>query len=415
MASEQDPSSGPHILHVDMDAYYASIEMRDDPSLAGKPLCVGGGGPRGVISSASYEARRFGVRNAMPTGQARSLCPELVILPPDFEKYTRISQQIMRIFRSYTPLVEPLSLDEAFLDVRGCDRLFGDGETIARSIKRDILRDTGLVASVGVAPTKFVAKLASDLDKPDGLKVIHAHEVRSVLDPLPVHVIFGVGERTARRLAGFGVKTVGDLAARERGEVLARFGASGAWIYDLAHGVDARRVHPRREERSFSVERTFPEDVSDREELHRRLLEFAEELAYRLRDRGLRSRTLALKARFGDFRTISRTRTLERATNLGPRLYALARSLFERVPRAPLRLLGLSVSGLEDVRAPVQGELFPAASDAAEQGKTARAQRAAGAMDRLRRKYGRPAVLPASLLEGADPASRRPLRANARR
>lgn len=385
-----------------MDAFYASVEERDDPSLAGKPLVVGGPAEgRGVVSSASYAAREFGVHNAMPTAQAARLCPGLVVVAPDFERYTAASREIMQVFRSYTPLVEPLSLDEAFLDVTGCERLFGDAVEIGRAIKRDILKRTGLVASVGVAPSKFVAKLASDLDKPDGFRVIQADEVREVLDPLPVRKIFGVGERTAKRLERLGVHTVRDLADRDRDEVLREFGATGAWIHDLAHGIDPRRVNPRREERSISMERTFPEDVRDREELRRRLLEFAEELAYRLRDAGLRGRTVTLKARFWNFKTITRTHTLDFPTSLGPRLYATARELLGRVPATePLRLIGLQVSGLQDVHTPLQNELFGVDAGARQAGdaRDERLRKAAPALDELRRKYGRDTVRPASLL-----------------
>ena len=397
------------ILHVDMDAFYASVEIRDDPGLAGKPVAVGGPAKgRGVIAAASYEARRYGVRSAMPTSQALRLCPQLVLIAPDFERYTAESRRIMEIFRSYTPLVEPLSLDEAFLDVSGCQHLFGDAIAIGRAIKRDILRQTGLVASVGVAPSKFLAKLASDLDKPDGFRVIRPDEVRAVLDPLPVSKIFGVGPRTAKRLEALGVHTVADLASLRREDVLARFGSSGAWIHDLAHGIDPRRVVPRREEKSLSIERTFEVDLAEREELRLKLLEFSEELAWRLRAAGLRGRTVALKARFWNFKTVTRTRTLELATNLGPRLYSVSRELFERVPHVPLRLLGLSVSGLEDVRVPIQGTLFGAprrAAPAAGNGRRVevepadeRREKVAAGLDELRRKYGRGAVVPASLL-----------------
>ncbi len=401
----------PTILHVDMDAFYASIEIRDNPSLAGLPVCVGGpSDQRGVIAAASYAARTFGVRSAMPTAEARRLCPDLVLLPPDFDKYTAVSREIMAIFRSYTPLVEPLSLDEAFLDVAGCERLFGDGPTIGRAIKRDILRACGLVASVGVAPSKFLAKIASDLDKPDGFRVIEPGEVRAVLDPLPVSKIFGVGPRAAMRLEALGVLTVGDLAARERSEVVKEFGATGVWIHDLAHGIDTRRVTPRREEKSHGIERTFPTDIADREEIRLVLLSFCEEVAFALRDKGLRGRTITLKARFGDFTTITRTKTLDHPTNLGPRFYATVRELLKRVPPGPLRLVGLSVSNLQDVRAPVQEKLFGDA-DAVEPSPRAepllkgkhtdfaqRLERATQGLDKLNRKYGRGTVVPASLL-----------------
>lgn len=395
---------GLSILHVDMDAFYASIEIRDNPSLAGLPVCVGGpASSRGVISAASYEARRFGVHSAMPTAQARRLCPDLVLLPPDFERYTAASRQIMAIFRRYTPLVEPLSLDEAFLDVTGCERLFGDAIEIGRAIQRDILRETNLVASVGVAPSKFLAKLASDLDKPAGFRVIRPDEVRAVLDPLPVSKIYGVGERSAKRLEALGITTVGQLASRPRAEVVHLFGASGAWIHDLAHGIDPRRVTPRREEKSHGMERTFPEDLADREQLRVFLLEFCEEVAFGLRDKGLRGRTVTLKARYGDFRTLTRTKTLTLATNLGARIYAVAKELLERIPPGPLRLLGVQVSGLEDVRIPVQESLFDA-PERADEGRSSwlrsrrRLEDASAGLDKLRKKYGRDTIRPATLL-----------------
>jgi DNA polymerase-4 len=387
------------ILHVDMDAFYASIEMRDDPSLVGKPVCVGGSAERrGVIAAASYEARRYGVHSAMSTARAQQLCPRLVLLPPDFDRYTAESRRIMEIFLRYTPLVEPLSLDEAYLDVRGCAALFGDAVQIGQRIKRDILAETRLVASVGVAPTKFLAKLASDLDKPDGFRVIRPEEVRALIDPLPVGRIHGVGERTARRLESLGVRTVGDLARRERDDVLSAFGAAGAWIHDLARGIDPRRVNPLRVEKSHGMERTFPQDVADRDELRRALLDFCDELAFDLRHRGLRGRTVALKARFADFSLATRSRTLDHPTNLGPRLYAIARELLERVPQRPLRLLGVSISNLEDVRAPMQAELFEASDPGPRELEDQRLGRVAQGLDRLRAKYGRRALVRASLL-----------------
>ncbi|MBK7876379.1 MAG: DNA polymerase IV [Planctomycetes bacterium] len=406
-------SKTPTILHVDMDSFYASIEIRDDPSLAGRPVCVGGpSDQRGVIAAASYKAREYGVRSAMPTAEARRLCPDLVLLPPDFDRYTAVSREIMTIFRQYTPLVEPLSLDEAFLDVAGSERLFGDASAIGRQIKREILRRTGLVASVGVAPSKFLAKLASDLSKPDGFKEIQAHEVRELLDPLSVSKIYGVGPRTALRLEALGVRTIGDLARRDKAEVAREFGATGVWIHDLAHGIDTRRVIPRREEKSHGMERTFPTDVSDREELRLSLLSFCEEVAFGLRDKGLRGRTVTLKARYGDFTTVTRTKTLDHATNLGPRIYSVARELFEKLPPGPLRLLGVQLSGLSDVRVPVQESLFgdggPGTNAPGGSSYDARLklERATESVDKLRRKFGDRAVVPASLLGRENLAGR---------
>jgi len=387
------------ILHVDMDAFYASVEVRDDPALRGLPVCVGGAADRrGVIAAASYEAREFGVHSAMPTAKALELCPELVLLQADFDKYTQVSRQIMGIFHRYTPLVEPLSLDEAFLDIEGTERLFGDAVEIGKRIKEDILKETGLVASVGIAPSKFLAKLASDLDKPDGFRVIPADKIREVLDPLPVSKIFGVGPRTARRLESLGVHTVADLASQDRKAVLREFGASGAWIHDLAHGIDARRVNPKRVEKSHGMERTFAEDIVEREELRLILYEFCEEVSYDLRHRGLRGRTVTLKARYWNFKTVTRSKTVDIPVNIGKRIYAVARELLDRIPEGPLRLLGIQIANLSDVREPVQTGLFGSPEAGRPDVGDKRLARASDAMDRLRKRYGRGAIVPASLL-----------------
>lgn len=406
------PDAPLSILHVDMDAFYASIEIRDNPSLEGLPVCVGGpAASRGVIAAASYEARRFGVHSALPTATARRLCPDLVLLPPDFDKYTAVSGQVMSIFRRYTPVVEPLSLDEAFLDVAGSERLFGDAVEIGHRIKNDILRETGLVASVGVAPTKFLAKLASDLDKPDGFRIIRRDAVREVIDPLPVRKIFGVGPRTAMRLEALGIRTVGELARLPKRDVAKRFGASGIWIHDLAHGIDPRRVTARREEKSHGMERTFAEDISDREELRNLLFTFCEDVAFYLRDKGLRGKTITLKARFSDFKTVTRTKTLEFPTNIGNRIYAVARELLGRVEPRPLRLLGIQIAKLEDVRQPIQGTLFNGSMADPSSRKhfletSEKLARVTPSLDKLRKKFGRGTVVPASLLGRKAPEGR---------
>ncbi len=388
-----------------MDAFYASVEMRDDPSLRGLPVCVGGeADKRGVIAAASYEARRFGVHSAMPTAQARRLCPDLVLLPANFDKYTGVSREIMSIFHRYTPIVEPLSLDEAFLDASGTERLFGDAIAVGQRIKDDIKRELALVASIGVAPSKFLAKLASDLDKPDGFRVIQEDEIRTVLDPLPVSKIFGVGPRTAKRLESLGVLTVADLASRSRADVLREFGASGAWIHDLAHGIDTRRVSPNRVEKSHGMERTFAEDIGDPEELRLLLYEFCEEVSFELRNRGLRGRTVTLKARYANFKTVTRSKTVDIPINGGKRIYGVARELLAKIPEAPLRLLGVQVSNLSDVRAPIQTGLFnlpdPMRPDAPD-------SRTTEALDKLRRRFGRGTVVPASLLRRRSPKRER--------
>lgn len=394
----------PSILHVDMDAFYASVEQRDNPLLRGKPVVVGGPSEsRGVVAAASYEARKFGVFSAMPMVQAMRLCPQLVLVTGNFEKYTSESRKIMTILRSFTPLVEPLSLDEAFLDVAGCEALFGSPKEIAQKIKERIRSEIGLIASVGVAPSKFLAKLASDMKKPDGLCVILEDEVRKVLDPLPVSKIFGVGKKTAPKLEKLGIHTVGDLAAYPKSQLIENFGAFGEWMHNLANGVDPRPVLPEREEKSRGMERTFEKDSSDPEFLRRQLLEYSEELAFDLRSRGLRGRTITVKLRYSDFKTTTRSHTLDFATNLGPRIYTVARDLLSKITLdKPVRLLGLSISSLNDSRGPVQLELFsdPLEKEAPNEDKSVRL---AAGLDRIRRKFGKRALQPATLLENHRP------------
>ena len=392
----------PSILHVDMDAFYASIEQRDHPLLRGKPVVVGGPSlRRGVVAAASYEARKYGIRSAMPAAQASRLCPDLILIRADFDKYIAESRRIMAILRSFTPLVEPLSLDEAFLDVAGSERLFGSPLEIAWKIKERVRAETGLVASVGVAPTKFLAKLASDLKKPDGLFVIHEGEVGKVLGPLPVDKIFGVGKKTTPKLEKLGIRTIGELAAHPRADLVAQFGAFGEWMHDLARGIDPRPVVPERVEKSKGMERTFEEDTLDLESLRRKLLEFSEEVAFDLRASALRGRTVSIKVRFSDFRTVTRSRTLDFPTNLGPRIYTVARDLLERTELAkPVRLLGVSLSNLEDVRGPIQLELFGERPGPPEEEK---GRKLAAGVDRVRRRFGKKALQPAALLSPRRP------------
>jgi DNA polymerase-4 len=349
------------ILHVDMDAFYASVEQRDLPDLRGKPVIVGGPAEsRGVVSAASYEARAFGVHSAMPTATARRLCPHGVFLPVRMSHYAQVARQIREILHGFTPLVEPLSLDEAFLDVRGCEGLFGPPPEIARQIKARVRRETGLVASVGVAGNKFLAKLASDLGKPDGLVVVEPGRVRELLDPLPVGRLWGVGAKAEKRLHALGVRTIGRLAALPERVLVDHFGEAGRHMHALAHGRDDREVVPDEQARSVSTETTFARDVGDREALRGWLLELAEHLGQRVRRLAVRARTVELKARTSDFRTYVRSVTLNEATDLTEEIWRAAAGLFEaRVPDEwlPLRLLGVGVSGLVRDEA-VQGHLF---------------------------------------------------------
>jgi DNA polymerase-4 len=343
-----------------MDAFYASVEQRDRPELRGQPVIVGGVGNRGVVSAASYEARRFGVRSAMPTATARRLCPQGIFLPVRMAHYAHVARQIRHILLSVTPLVEPLSLDEAFLDVRGCERLLGPAPEIARRIKERVRAETGLTASVGVAPNKFLAKLASDHGKPDGLVVVPVRQVAEFLAPLSVGRLWGVGAQGEKRLHALGVRTIGQLAALPERVLVDHFGKTGRHLWELAHGRDERAVTPDREAKSISTETTFPEDVGDREALRAWLLDLVDELAGRLRQEGVLARTVELKARSSDFRTRTRSLSLPEATDVTDVLWRAALRLFERsVTEAelPLRLLGVGASNLTREEK-VQRQLF---------------------------------------------------------
>jgi DNA polymerase-4 len=354
------------ILHVDMDAFFASVEVVDRPELAGRPVVVGGSPEgRGVVAAASYAARRYGVHSAMPMATALRLCSQAVVLPVRMGRYAAVSRRIREVFARYTPLVEPVSLDEAFLDVAGSERLFGAAEVMGRRIKAEICAELGLTASVGVAPNKLLAKLASDVDKPDGFVVVRPGEERAFLDPLPVERLWGVGRVGAKALQGLGIRTVGQLRALDPRALSAAFGSQGEHLRALAEGRDDRPVVPDHTARSLSHETTFAADIADPADLRAWLLGLAEQVARRLRRHDLCARTVQVKVRFGDFRTVSRARTLAQPTDLTRTLWRAGREGFEaawaaRGPRgraAGVRLLGFGVSGLA-VRAPRQGDLF---------------------------------------------------------
>uniref|UniRef100_UPI0035E3D4B7 DNA polymerase IV n=1 Tax=Anaerospora hongkongensis TaxID=244830 RepID=UPI0035E3D4B7 len=337
-----------YIIHVDMDAFYASIEQRDKPELAGVPVIVGGLSNRGVVATASYEARKFGVHSAMSMAEARRRCPEAVFITPDHRKYSFVSAQIRQILDRYSPLVEPLSLDEAFLDVTGMDGLYADPADIARRIKDEIKQQLRLTASAGVAPNKFLAKLASDLQKPDGLYIIRPGEEAQVLAGLPVRRLWGVGEVTAASIAKLGIRTIGQFAAADP-KLLERH--IGRDVYDLqrlARGLDDRPVVPDQQIKSVGNEETFDKDLYQWDEIEKQLLLFADKVGWRLRRLTLSGRTITVKVRFASFKTITRSRTLEEATNLDDTLYHIARELYKSIPSAEgIRLLGLTVSNLQ--------------------------------------------------------------------
>ncbi|GAA2984851.1 DNA polymerase IV [Actinokineospora diospyrosa] len=383
--------AGCPVLHVDMDAFYASVEIRERPELVDRPVVVGGVGPRGVVSSANYLARGFGVRSAMPTSHARRLCPQAVYLPPTFALYQEVSAAVQALFREITPLVEPLSLDEAFLDVSGAlRRLRSTPAGIGAEIRRRVRAEQGLVCSVGVGPTKFVAKLASGLAKPDGMLVVPRGEITAFLHPLPVSALWGVGKRTAERLADVGLERVADVAAAPLPRLRRLLGTAMAeHLHALALGHDNRAVVPDTAEKSIGAEETFEVDHFDRDLLRRELLRLAERTAATLRDRGLRGRTVSIKVRFADFTTISRSKTLPVATDVTQEIYRTAAQLLtEQTPPGAVRLIGVRVEQLGT------GGAEQLLIDAPAQGW----READQAADKARTRFGAAAIRPAALL-----------------
>jgi len=348
------------IIHVDMDAFYASVEQRDDPTLLAKPIVVGGKpNSRGVVCAASYEARKFGIHSAMPMAEAFRRCPHAVFLPVNIPKYHEVSLQIRQIFMTYTPIVEPLSLDEAFLDVTGSTSLFGSANTIGLTIKQRIQRELNLTASVGVAGNKFLAKLASDLQKPDGFVVVQPDRVQEFLDPLSVERIWGVGKKTAEQLNKLNIKTVRDLRRLEQEYLTQLFGIWGSQLYQLAQGIDDRPVESERVAKSIGRETTFAMDIVDRDELETALLKLAVDVGRRLRKEAFRGKTVTLKVRYDDFRTVTRSQTLSQATDLDDVIYNEACNLLKGESlKQPLRLIGLTLHNLTD-KLERQLSLFP--------------------------------------------------------
>jgi DNA polymerase-4 len=355
--------SEPGILHVDLDAFFASVEQLDHPELRGRPVLVGGTGPRGVVAAASYEARAYGAHSAMPMGRARRLCPDAVVLPSRFDRYSEKSREVMAILRSFTPLVEPLASDEAFLDVRGARRLLGPGREIAVRIRRRVRDETGLTASVGVATTKLLAKLASDMSKPDGLLVVEPAEELAFLHPLPASRLWGVGPATQRRLDRLGIRTIGDIAATDADVLVRLLGtAVGRHLHALAHNRDDRTVEPDQEVKSIGTETTFPVDLTERAAIGREVAGLADRTGSRLRRAARTGRTVTLKVRFADFRTITRSVTLPEATDDSAVISRRALDLLAAVADGEgldqgIRLLGVTMSNLAEAGA-AQGSLF---------------------------------------------------------
>jgi DNA polymerase-4 len=373
------------IIHVDMDAFYASIEQRDDPSLMGRPVIVGGvTGQRGVVSAASYESRRYGVHSAMPIKKARRLCPEGIFLPGDMEKYRVVSQQLRSILSSYTPLVEPLSLDEAFLDVTASIRLWGTAEEIGREIKERVRNELDLTASVGIAPNKFLAKMASDHDKPDGLVVVVPGEEADFLRDMPVHAIPGVGKVTARRMAELELRTIGQLAEMSREDLRRLFGKYGERLHELSRSIDNDEVISETEAKSISHEITFDVDVADKEQIRRTLGALSDRVGARLRQEKLVAGTIGVKVRLADFTTISRERTLSEPVDADNQIFSAARNLFRDVPlgKQKVRLLGVAASHIEQPSG--QLSLFSEAGE--------KSRRTMKTIDNIRKKFGDAAI-----------------------
>jgi DNA polymerase IV len=383
------------ILHVDLDAFFAAVEQRDDPDLRGKPVIVGGIPPgRGVVSAASYEARAYGVHSAMSITEAYRRCPHGVYLPVDGRRYQQASRDVMAILRRFTPQVEPISIDEAFMDVTGSRPLFGEGPEIAAAIKAAIRADVGLTASVGVATTKLVAKIASDLRKPDGLVVVAPGDEATFLAPLPISRLWGVGGKTATVLAEYGVKTIGDLAELSPDLLVRRFGKHGASLATRALGMDEDAVHEGDPAKSVGHETTFDVDSSDPEVIERTLLALSDGVAGRLRSAGVRASTITVKVRDSSFRTITRQRTLAEPTDLTEPIYQAALDLARpQVRGIRVRLLGVTASNLGERE---QLGLFPDGDP--------RRRRAIEAADAVRRRYGSKAVTRGRLVNAGLPA-----------
>jgi DNA polymerase-4 len=378
-----------------MDAFYASVEQLDNPELKGKPVIVGGSSRRGVVSAASYEARKFKIHSAMPIAQAMNLCPHGVFLPVRMKRYRQMSDRIFAIYQRFTPLVEPLSLDEAFLDVTGSNKLFGSAEDIATQIKKLVFQETGLKVSAGVASSKLVAKIASDLNKPDGLTIVPPGQEEIFLAPLPIKRLWGVGRKTQGELNLLGVRTIGDIVNIPPDLLEKKFGKHGKSLFYKARGIDARDVDTISERKSVGHEYTFDTDLVDEEIIHKELLDLADQVAKRLRRKELHGRTITLKVKYHDFQQITRSKTIGKETSDSKKIIHEVLRLLQKtaVGNKPVRLLGISVANLKPIDGAMQPSLFK------EEGGTQKRRKVNNAVDAINKKFGATAILPGTLLE----------------
>ncbi|MDD2498474.1 MAG: DNA polymerase IV [Desulfitobacteriaceae bacterium] len=386
-----------NILHCDLDAFFASVEQLDNPSLRGKPVVVGGSmHSRGVVSTCSYEARKFGIRSAMPTAQAYRLCPQAVFLPVNMPRYLEISKQVFSILSRYSPIMEVVSIDEAFLDISGCSRLYGSPEKIGYLIKKQVNSELGLTISVGISYNKFLAKLASDMDKPDGLRIITENEALELLRPLPVSRIWGVGQKTGQHLDKLGIKTIGDIQDLPPGWLEDKIGSAGRLFWELAHGIDARAVEPEHERKSLGREETFPEDINDTIYLEKLIAQFAAELCRKLRQAELLAGSITIKLRYSNFKTITRSKTIN-PCNSDIIVAQIASELLHHSydNKQPLRLFGLSLGHLSPAASLEQGSLF-------EPQLNADYKSIDRLMDKIRERFGPGAINRANLLPNKD-------------
>ncbi len=386
---------GCHILHIDMDAFFASVEIRDNPELTNKPVIIGHGGGRGVVLSATYPARKLGVHSAMPMSRAMRIAPEAIVLEPNMYKYWEVSEEVMAIFEDFTPMVQQLSVDEAFLDVAGAIKLIGSPIEIGEQIRKRVWEEQKITCSVGIASTMFVAKLATNFAKPNGIHVVAKDQVIEFLHPLPVSALWGVGPKTAEQLDKFGLRKVSDIANVPLSTLKLILGdAGGDHLYELAWGRDPRVVTREQEEQSIGNERTFDIDLQDPEEIITHILSLSNKVARRLRSAGLTAKTISIKVKFHDFSSLTRSKTLHNPTDLSTEIYQAAKQLFEKLKleRARVRLVGVRATGLSD-DAPIQLAFIDRAAGWRE---------AESALDKVVEKFGSTAVQPARLIKRDD-------------